>query len=405
MSVINQMLKDLEERAPEQGRVSSLSAVPKKTSTLKIVLLITAVLLSLNALAFYIWNLQESQSQSAPKKEKSASLTVIPVNEDQAQAVTPQAPPEVKNKAIVNLARQPKEQLRLEPESELEPESKHSALQIAQQSQGEIQTEITQEPMKDKAFIPTPSVTDKLDKKDQIHQTQVAKLTQVTQPTNTEPTNIEVLPQTNTTAKVNSVRGQMSVSRRQLTSSELIAQKLARAEKSITNNNIVNAEQLFEEILIIDPRQKQARKKLAALWFGRQSYQQAVNLLSQGIAFDKLDSEMRLMKAQIQLKQGQQIAAYNTLKPLASLEQEEYQVMLANIAQQIEQYPSAIMAYQVLINMQPESGRWHLGLAIVYDKNSQFSLAVNAYALALTKADLLVSSVKFAKQRMQALGE
>lgn len=63
------------------------------------------------------------------------------------------------------------------------------------------------------------------------------------------------------------------------------------------------------------------------------------------------------------------------------------------------------MAYQVLIKMQPDNGRWYLGLAIVYDKNSQFSLAVNAYALALAKADLSASSVKFAKQRMQALGE
>ena len=170
-------------------------------------------------------------------------------------------------------------------------------------------------------------------------------------------------------------------------------------------DEITKAEQLFEEILIIDPGHKEARKKLAALWFGRKSYQQAVNLLSQGIAIDKQDSELRLMKARIHQKQGQHQAAYNTLKPLASFEQEEYQVMLANIAQQIEQYPSAIGAYQVLIEMQPYSGRWHLGLAIVYDKNSQFLLAVNEYALALTKADLSASSAKFAQQRMQALGE
>jgi len=197
----------------------------------------------------------------------------------------------------------------------------------------------------------------------------------------------------------------MSVSRRQLTSKELVAQKLVRAEKAVNVNEITKAEQLFEEILIIEPKHKQARKKLAALWFGRKSYSQAVNLLSQGIALDRQDDELRLLKAKIHLSQGQHQAAFNTLKPLASLEQEEYQVTFANVAQKIEQYSGAISAYQVLIKMQPYSGRWHLGLAIVYDKNSQFPLAINEYALALTKADLSASSAKFAQQRMQALGE
>ncbi|MGV2870456.1 tetratricopeptide repeat protein [Colwellia sp. E150_009] len=408
MSVINQMLKDLEERAPEPGRVSLQSIAPKKTATLKIILLTTAVLLSLNALGFYIWNLQKTQIQSDPKKQKLVNLTTTPVHEEQTQtqAIALQAPAEVKKKAIVNLVHQSKVQLKSESESEPETETKPSSLPIAQRSQSEVQAEATQESTKGETFAP--NISDELDKKEHIQQTQVTEQAQVIEQTRlagTELVNIEVLPPTNTTAKANGSRGQMSVSRRQLTSSELIVQKLARAEKSINNNDIIKAEQLFEDILIIDPNQKQARKKLAALWFGRQAYQQAVNLLSQGIAIDKFDSEMRLMKAQIQLKQGQETAAYNTLKPLASIEQKEYQVMLANIAQKIEQYPSAIMAYQVLIKMQPDNGRWYLGLAIVYDKNSQFSLAVNAYALALAKADLSASSVKFAKQRMQALGE
>ena len=197
----------------------------------------------------------------------------------------------------------------------------------------------------------------------------------------------------------------MSVSRRQLTPKELVAQKLVRAEKAIKINNIIKAEQLFEEVLIVDPTHKQARKKLAALWFGRKSYQQATNLLSRGISLDRNDEELRMLKARIHLQQGQHEAAYTTLKPLAMLKQKEYQVMLANVSQQIEQYESAIQAYKTLINMQTYSGRWHLGLAIVYDKNSQFSLAITEYALALTKSDLSIASAKFAQQRMQALGE
>jgi len=79
------------------------------------------------------------------------------------------------------------------------------------------------------------------------------------------------------------------------------------------------------------------------------------------------------MKARIFLKLGRFTAALNTLKPLASLKNEQYQVMLANTAQQAQQNQVAVDAYNMLIVMQPDQGRWPLGLAVLYDKNSQFN--------------------------------
>ena len=372
MSVINQMLKDLEKRAPEQGHASIPTVALQKISTLKIVLLSALVLLSLNALGFYIWSLQERVAQSEFKQQK-------PVNTENVEQVLTSQP--IKVEKARNQEHQQEHQQEIASTTnanrvlENQPLKVHKPINQAQQQQIVVSNKAEQNSLQQS---PGPVVTE----------------TSAVQLATRELLTVE-----------KSKTSKMSVSRRQLTSKELVVQKLARAEKSVNINEITKAEQLFEEILIIDPDHKEARKKLAALWFGRQSYTQALNLLSQGIAIDKQDSELRLMKARIHLKQGQHEAAYNTLKPLSSFEQEEYQVMLANIAQQIEQYPSAIGAYQMLIKMQPYSGRWHLGLAIVYDKNSQFLLAVNEYALALTKADLSASSAKFAQQRMQALGE
>lgn len=342
MSVINQMLKDLEHRAPEQGQAPIPTVITQKPSTLKIVSISVVVLLSLNALGFYIWNLQE-QKQSAQLQALSVKLQVEKKAQEQASS------------------------FKLQVEET-----------VQEQEQEQEQAQVPEK----KQLIPVVSNKENVGEASAL-------------PVNKQ--KLAVLSDT----KIST----MSVSRRQLSPAELVSKKLAGAEKAINSNELSKAEQLFEEILIIVPSHKQARKKLAALWFGRKSYQQAVNLLSQGIAIDRHDGELRLLKARIYLSQGQHEAAFNTLKPLALFEQEEYQVMLANIAQQLEQYPSAISAYQMLIKMQPYSGRWHLGLAIVYDKNSQFPLAVNEYAVALTKADLSTSSAKFAKQRMQALGE
>ncbi|MBL4940384.1 MAG: tetratricopeptide repeat protein [Colwellia sp.] len=349
MSVINQMLKDLEQRAPEQGQAPITIVASQKPSTLTIVFISLLVLLSLNALGFYIWDLQARVDTS---------------NEQQSQ---------------------------------YQQQVSSVKLQVEEKIQEPVQDKVQEQAQEKKQSIPVAS------KEEQVDRVVTLQPNEAQRPNNHAQQDLEKADQV--LAMQNTNISEMSVSRRQLTSKELVAQKLARAEKSLNMNEITRAEQLFEEVLIIEPAHKQARKKLAALWFGRKSYQQAANLLAQGISIDRQDGELRLLKARIHLQQRQLDAAYNTLKPLASFENEEYQIMLANIAQQVEQYPSAITAYQVLISMQPYSGRWYLGLAIVYDKNSQFALAVNEYALALTKTDLSASSAKFAQQRLQALGE
>jgi len=366
VSVINQMLKDLDQRAPEQGQSPVPTLSDQKPSTVKIVFISIVVLLSLNALGLYIWNLQEQISKNfvLPNKAQQIQKTESPVKKQ------PVAKSSVKlTGQVADNAQETTVQLSVEA---------NEAVNKVQPTQATIKkTLVAQQVM-------SPVIENK---------ETALKVAKIATPV--------IVPEIINTPVV----VKMSVSRRQLTPKELVSQKLISAEKSVNLNEITKAEQLFEEILIIEPAHKQARKKLAALWFGRKSYQQALNLLSQGIAIDRQDGELRLLKARIHLSHGQHEAAYTTLKPLASFEHEEYQLTLANVAQQIEQYSSAISAYQVLINMQPYSGRWHLGLAIVYDKNSEFSLAVSEYALALTKTDLSASSAKFAQQRMQALGE
>jgi MSHA biogenesis protein MshN len=366
VSVINQMLKDLDKRSPEPGESPVTAMTAQKPSTLKIVLVSVVILLSLNALGFYIWDLQQ-RAANGVELQNNEQLSNVNKVANQTSVQSDLTEKEIKQEHVL-------EQVKLNETSimvAVEPNEVPSKQAIIEQEE------------------PIPAITVSAQKK----LTRLAK--------NANAIEEIVIPVVIEEPKV----VKMSVSRRQLTTAELVSQKLTQAEKAVNLNEIKKAEVLFEDILILEPAQKQARKKLAALWFGRKSYSQAINLLSQGIALDKQDAELRLLKARIYLAQGQHENAYNTLTPLSSIEHEEYQHTLANVAQQIEQYTGAISAYKVLLNMQPYSGRWHLGLAIVYDKNSQFSLAVNEYSLALTKTDLSASSAQFAKQRMQALGE
>ncbi|PHR84240.1 MAG: MSHA biogenesis protein MshN [Colwellia sp.] len=384
MSVINQMLKDLEQRTPEQGQAIMPVAISHKPSTIKIVLISLTVLISLNFLGFYIWNLQE---QIQAKQQVSSSELIV--------KETIQVQPQVSSSELI-----------VKETIQVQPQVSSSELIVKETIQVQPQVSSSELIVKEKIQVQPHVSSSELIVKEKIQvQQQVSNGELIVKEKSQRPVVKSEL-KTSVKKEIKKAKiSQMSVSRRQLTSAELVTQKLVRAEKSIKINDIIKAEQLFEEVLIIEPSHKQARKKLAALWFGRKSYQQATNLLSQGIALDRNDAQLRLLKARIHLQQGQHQAVYNTLKPLSLIKQQEYQVMLANVSQHIEQFKSAAQAYKILIDMQGYSGRWHLGLAIVYDRNSQFSLAVTEYTLALTKSDLSIASAEFAQQRMQALGE
>jgi len=402
MSVINQMLKDLEERSPEQGQAVTPVAVNNKSSTIKIVLISLVVLISLNLLGLYIWNLQERVSASELKVKEQSTNPVTNINKELPQKPVETSQQNQKNLGQNSSAQQVVELKKIKLQTTSLQETKADlAIVSPQQVIAEDQTSIP-------TLVPKSSIAPiALTQSESVKQVSAKSKSSQKKATTPEALNSklvgnEVVIPTPVKAPTES---KMTVSRRQMTPEELVLQKLARAEKAIKSNDIIKAEALFEEVLIINPHNKQARKKLAALWFGRKSYQQATNLLSQGIALDRNDAELRLLKARIHQQQGQYKAVYDTLKPLARIEQQEYQVMLANVSQRIEQYDSAIKAYKVLIDMQEFSGRWHLGLAIVYDKTSQFSLAVTEYTLSLTKSDLSIASAEFAQQRIQALGE
>lgn len=200
-------------------------------------------------------------------------------------------------------------------------------------------------------------------------------------------------------------KASISVSRRQLTTEQLATQKMKQAEQALSANNVAKAEKLFEEILMLQPDNKAARKQLAALWFGRKAYQEALNVLAQGIALDPQYSEFRLMQARIYLTQGYSEQAYQVLQGLPFTHNVEYLATQASVAQQLTKYPQAISAYQQLIKLQPNEARWWLGLAVVYDLTNDYTLALPAYQSALAQGNLSASSVDFVQQRMQELRE
>ena len=200
-------------------------------------------------------------------------------------------------------------------------------------------------------------------------------------------------------------KSSLTISRTQLSPQALATNKIAEAEQAIERNDIVKAESLFEEVLLVMPEHQMARKQLAALWYGKKSYQNAVNLLSQGIALAPQAEEMRIMSARIYFEQGQPRQAYNILKPLSHSVNTELQALLANTAAELNEHDNAALAYGKLIALEPNVGRWWLGSAVSLDSLGKFVPARDAYKQAIALSNLSMSAMQFARQRLIELGE
>ena len=372
------MLKDLDQRQVEQEGSSNFTVpVSSPSSNKKIILLSLIIIILLNAGGIFVWQMYvENQtlkmSNTIEKKSVAKKLKLITarVNEDSKQTSKNSHldnSPAVKELNQNDLISKKKDQIE---QNKNTPESTAQLHFLSANTSSEIDTS----EVSTKVINNNSSVLKKL----------------------AEPI-VEV-------AK----KSTLKISRKQLSPRELAKQKIIRAEQALANNDIHQAETLFEDVLLVMPEHVSARKQLAALWFGRQAYSDALNLLSQGINLSPNDNEFRLMKARVYLQQNLIQHAFGTLNQMPGVNEVvnvEYQSLRATTAQQLNEFSFAAQAYQILVNMEPSAARWWLGLAVAHDSNSEFEQASNAYQTALNKSGLSGSAETFARQRIIELGE
>ncbi len=374
MSVINQMLKDLDKRQGEQVTDSNVTVpVTKKSSNTKLVAIIVIVILLVNIAGIFAWQLYAENQQ-------------LKTQAQQKQKVTNLATPKVVNTAVVSDT----------PEL------------VTDKLENKVATATV-----DKVTEPvaTEAITDA--NKATSNETEMNAV--APEPLLAASTNVVESSEKNTPAGHSQIKEQekevletkptLTISRSQLSPKMLSEKKITAAERAMEVNDLAKAESLFEEVLLLIPEHETARKQLAALWYGKKAYQDAINLLSQGIAIAPQSEEMRLMSARIYFEQGRARQAFNLLNPINNSQRVDLQVLIANIASEINEYKSAANAYRKLLILEPNVGRWWLGLAVSLDSQGQFKLASNAYDEAITKGNLSSNALQFARQRVAELGE
>jgi MSHA biogenesis protein MshN len=404
LSVINQMLKDLDKRQAEQADGSTV-IVPSiaKYSYAKLVTLFIIAVILINVIGLFIWQLY-SENQQLKTQIQQAPL----VKADSESSAAKNGVDMIDNES---------------PDTSNMDSSVAAAIKVDTLAPKNVVNPVVEQPVRKEAVKSTAAAFEnvfdssalkpsklnvKAKKLNQAESEQVLLVAEMKSNTLIPDAKKQLTVQDATTQPVDkplTSKPSLTISRKRLSPQALAEKKITAAEQAMENNELAIAESLFEDVLLLTPDHQIARKQLAALWYGKKSYQDAINLLSQGIALAPPAEEMRLMSARIYFEQGRARQALSILNPVSESQRVDLQVLLASVATELKEHKTAASAYNKLLVLEPNTSRWWLGLAVSLDSQGLFESASNAYSQAIAKGNLSNNALQFAQQRIAELGE
>lgn len=201
---------------------------------------------------------------------------------------------------------------------------------------------------------------------------------------------------------------EMHVQEEKLSAGEIAALERRKYQTAMVKRDTDAAKQALQTVLANDPLDIRSRKQLAALYYGENALDSARDTLTEGVRLSPTNADLRLLAARVIQTQGQTSEALQLLKAIqpSARQNLDFYALRAALAQQIGDLTEAEHTYRALTLAEPSSGRWWLGLAITQEKQGEMSgISVASYRRALLDRTLSGASRHFAEQRIQKLTE
>lgn len=189
---------------------------------------------------------------------------------------------------------------------------------------------------------------------------------------------------------------------RQLNPQQRAENAYRQAYASLQQGRMGEAEESLRQALQHDPRHAAARQALAVLLVEMKQLDRAEHLLQQGLEFQPGQAGFAMTLARLQVEHGDVAAALATLQrhPPAG-EGAEYHGFMAALLQRSERHKEAIEHYQSALRSNPASGPWLLGLGISLQADGQNARAADAFRRARASGSLSAELQAFAEQRLK----
>lgn len=181
---------------------------------------------------------------------------------------------------------------------------------------------------------------------------------------------------------------------------------LVQARQALQDGDYPRAIRELEALQKSRSRDPEVLRWLARAYLAAGEQQRLLSWLPAQLAQMPHDSELRLLLARTQMQTGDTKGAVATLEQNApALEQEPtYFALLAASYQQTGQWQESAALYRRMTALRPSQSTWQLGLAIALEQLDQSAEAARHYRQALQGQGLDDSARRFASERATALG-
>lgn len=365
MSVINRMLKDLDQRQ-QTSRTQTYTPAAVAPQPIHWFWIVLTVLISAAVIigALNLWWMNSDKSEPEKPVVQVAEVVAAPVQEKKpAVAKQPQ------NKSIVDVNSLPTEA----PAKQATNEEMVAITSVSKATEQPAETQPTQSQTQ-----PTDTATN----------TELA-------PAKQEPKVVKKQPEKS---------GTLEVTRVQLSPEQLAENNLAKARAAFEKGNRTEGQALLEKALVVKPDHVEVRSELAAYWYGRGMTTRALTLLQQGLDMQPQQAEWQLLFARILERIGRVEQAYTALLNIRSdaPQAPELLQLRAAAATQLGYFNEAAADYTVLASQFGE-GRWWLAAAVAHEDGGHLEAAVRCYQQALQSRDLGSDAREYIEQRLAIL--
>lgn len=196
----------------------------------------------------------------------------------------------------------------------------------------------------------------------------------------------------------------LSIEQTQLDNDTVAQQLLAKAIKQFESGLFAQAKQNLEKAQALQPSLHQARARLAALHYGERNPSMALAILKQGLQLFPEQTSYLVMQSRIWSELGYQQQALASIEAHSPAEPNaEFYHFRADLAQQQNNWALALQDWLELSVLQPNNAKYVLGIAISSDQLGRNTAALEAYLTAIRSGQLNRVSLQYARQRAQYL--
>lgn len=174
------------------------------------------------------------------------------------------------------------------------------------------------------------------------------------------------------------------------------------AVESLQNGKVADAQQSLREALAQQPRHHKSRELLTEIYLRTGQISEAENLLAAGAMLDSRYTLFSKLHARLLAQRGDISGALQVLERhlAGAADDAEYHALLAALYQRAADHGQAVTAYQTALRLQPSQGLWWMGLAISLEAQQNPGEALRTYRRAQDSGNLTGAALEFVQRKI-----